>query len=544
MALPDPQPNASLSGWQLPAWLPCVGVWLIATAALAQKAVPEAPTPLSTGIATLVLEGRPAGTVATATVVDGPRFALVPIAVALGVELRVGPLGESHTLIFEDRQIIVGPHQPTLLTVTPDGKNRRDVVRLSRMPIRDAQGLKLSLDALEKALGEPLNYQFTWDGDLRALEISRPELRFLRGAVNLRHSFPSSWVEIDLSESPRYRVERLPGGLEVRLIGDRLETPVPTRREADPFVEDIVVEPDRVRLELADGAVAAEPRLLLRPTVRLVIEVFEGGEAPRAAATDPLRRRRRRSPGVRTIVLDPGHGGSETGAVGAGGTAEAGLTLMIARALRLQLERRLPVRVVMTRTEDVDVPLETRTAIANQNRADLFISLHLNSSFGSRPHGAETYFLSREASDQLAAAVAEAENQSASQASPELDLQMILWDLAQSYHLAESQRFANLVQEELNIALGLRDRGVKQAPFTVLMGAQMPAVLVELGFLSNPEEEEKLQSPAYRAELVDALLRAVSRFKRQVEDQDLAEREGGSSGDDPPAEAAGAKSTP
>ncbi len=518
--------------------------WLLATAALAQHEAPAVPEPLSTGIANLRLEGRAAGAVAVTTVVDGPRFALAPIAGALGVELRIGPLGDSHTLIFDDRQIIAGPHQPTLLTVSPDGSSQRDFVQLTGMPIRDAQGLKLPLDALAIALGEPLNYQFTWDAESRTLDISRPELRFLRGAVNLRHSYPSSWVEIDLSEAPRYRVERLPEGLVIRLIGDRLETPVRTRRESDPFVEDIVVDPDRIRLELAAGAVAAEPRLLLRPTVRLVIEVFEGGDVPLETAAEPERRRRRRSPGVRTIVLDPGHGGTETGAVGPGGSAEADLTLLVARALRLQLERRLPVRVVMTRTEDVDVPLETRTAIANQNRADLYISLHFNSSFGTRARGAETYFLSREASDQLAAAVAEAENQ-ASRASPELDLQMILWDLAQSYHLAESQRFANLVQEELNIALGLRDRGVKQAPFTVLMGAQMPAVLVELGFLSNPEEEEKLQSPAYRAELVDALVRAVSRFKRQVEDRDLAGRDSEDPpGDVPPGEVAGAKGTP
>ncbi len=537
MAVPDSQSTASLAGRQLPVWLLGAVAWLLAAGALAQHEAQEAPVPLSTGIASLLLEGRPAGTVPTAMVVDGPRFALAPIAGVLGVELRIGPLGESHTLIFDDRQIIVGPHQPTLLTVSPDGKNRQDFVRLARMPIRDAQGLKLPLDALEVALGEPLNYQFTWHADRSTLEISRPELRSLRGAVNLRHSYPSSWVEIDLSESPRYRVDRLPGRLEIRLIGDRLETPVPTRREADPFIKDIVVEPDRLRLELAAGAVAAEPRLLLEPTVRLVIEVFEGAAAPLDATASPRRRPQQRSPGVRTIVLDPGHGGIESGAVGPGGTAEAGLTLLVARALRLQLERRLPVRVVMTRTEDADVPLETRTAIANQNRADLFISLHFNSSFGSSPRGAETYFLSREASDQLAAAVAEAENQVASQASPELDLQMILWDLAQSYHLAESQRFANLVQEELNIALGLRDRGVRQAPFTVLMGAQMPAVLVELGFLSNPDEEEKLQSPEYRAELVDALVRAISRFKRQIEDRDVAEHDPESSpGENQPGE--------
>ena len=99
------------------------------------------------------------------------------------------------------------------------------------------------------------------------------------------------------------------------------------------------------------------------------------------------------------------------------------------------------------------------------------------------------------------------------------DLELILWDLAQSHHMSESQRFAKLVQGELNQTLQLRDRGVKQAPFRVLMGAAMPAVLVELGFLSNPDEEKKLQDPEYRGNLISALARAVQRYKAQVENR-------------------------
>jgi N-acetylmuramoyl-L-alanine amidase len=99
------------------------------------------------------------------------------------------------------------------------------------------------------------------------------------------------------------------------------------------------------------------------------------------------------------------------------------------------------------------------------------------------------------------------------------DLQLILWDLAQTHHLAESQRFANMVQGELNQALQLRDRGVKQAPFRVLMGANMPAVLVELGFISNPDEEKKLQDPEYRSGLIQALVRSVQRYKAMVENK-------------------------
>ncbi len=516
---------------------------MLAVAAAAEKR-PEAPEILSTGFATLVLENGREVPVATAQLADGPRFALAPIASALGgrpdveagaepevkpaFRVRIGPLGDSHTLIYEDRQLILGPGQSSLLTVGPDGRSERDVIPLSRVPVRDGHGLKLPLEALEVALGEPLNYRFTWDAESRRLSVARPEAGLLTCAVKLVREYEATRVELAFSRVPRYRVERSPRALEIQLIGDRLETPTSHLGGTDPIVDRVVMTADRVRLELVEGAVAGDPTVPPGLEGLLVIGVFKGTLPAGNNTAETPRRERRPRRRQYTIVLDPGHGGSETGAVGPGGSAEADLTLMIAKALRIELRRRLPVEVVMTRTENVDVALETRTAVANENRADLFISLHFNSSFGPRPRGAETYFLSREASDQQAAAVAAAENAAASdQADPELELKMILWDLAQSHHLAKSQRFANLVQEELNLALGLRDRGVKQAPFTVLMGARMPAVLVELGFLSNPEEEERLQNPVYRAELVDALVQAVSRFRRQIEEQDLAEESSG-----------------
>jgi N-acetylmuramoyl-L-alanine amidase len=203
---------------------------------------------------------------------------------------------------------------------------------------------------------------------------------------------------------------------------------------------------------------------------------------------------------------------------------EKELTLQISRELASRLAQRLGVRTVLTRSEDVNVLHDTRTSLANQNKADLFISVHLNSSLGSGAYGTETYFLSPQATDSRAARAALTENRDSqangtadSDAGAQQDLELILWDLAQSHHMAESQRFANLIQGELNRTLQLRDRGVKQAPFRVLMGATMPAVLVELGFISNPEEEKKLQDPAYRAQLVDALTLAIARYKAQVE---------------------------
>jgi N-acetylmuramoyl-L-alanine amidase len=221
------------------------------------------------------------------------------------------------------------------------------------------------------------------------------------------------------------------------------------------------------------------------------------------------------------VVIDPGHGGTETGATGPGGTMEKELTLLIARTLAERLASELGLRAVLTRTDDLDVGLDDRSAFANQHKADLFVSVHLNSTARGDAHGAETYFLSLTASDERAADSAAIENvvgtEAASPGSEEFDLQLLLWDLAQSRHLAASQRLATFIQEELNRALELPDRGVKQAPFRVLMGAAMPAVLVELGFLSSAAEENRLREPAYRAELVGTLVRAIARFRSEYE---------------------------
>jgi N-acetylmuramoyl-L-alanine amidase len=510
--------------------------WLLAVLcvlpAVAQDAGEAPAVPLAVGNAGVVLAGKAGFTVPFTLTPTGPRFALAPIAAALGVELRIGPQGASHTLVFGDANFLVGPEEPIMVVVPKEGEE--EIVRLSGLPFRDAQGLKVPLDFLERTFGEQLNYRFTWNPERTELIIAPPELRFVDGSISLRHDFGFSFVEIEFSERPRYRVVHEPGALILELVGDRLRSPLRRRNLDDPLVSGIIAEQDRIRIELQPRATAYEPRLRLTPSITLTVEVSAASaEAPPVAERDRKTGREQTREGIRTIVLDPGHGGEETGAVGRSGTKEADLALQVGRALKRELERRLPVNVLLTRNADIHVPHDNRTAIANQNKADLFISLHFNSTFGPWAQGAETYFLSRDASDELAAAAAEEENLSHGGGDrPDLDLQLILWDLAQSFHLAESQRFANLVQEELNLSLGLRDRGVKQAPFRVLMGAKMPAVLVELGFLSNPEEESKLQSPAYVKKLVDSLVRAVIRFKTQMEAREESPGDG-SQGDGP-----------
>jgi N-acetylmuramoyl-L-alanine amidase len=219
---------------------------------------------------------------------------------------------------------------------------------------------------------------------------------------------------------------------------------------------------------------------------------------------------------VRTVVIDPGHGGENPGARGAAGTLEKDVALSIARRLRAELVNARGLQVFLTRDRDLDVGLDERTAIANNYKADLFVSIHANASRARGAKGSEVYFLSYQASDDESRWVAQAEGAAEPAASPVPgDLALILWDMAQAEHLEESSALASRIQEELAVVTGSEGRGVKQAPFRVLVGAAMPAILVEVAFISNPDEEKLLASEAYQAKVAASLARGIERFRKE-----------------------------
>ena len=223
---------------------------------------------------------------------------------------------------------------------------------------------------------------------------------------------------------------------------------------------------------------------------------------------------------LRIITLDPGHGGAEAGAEGPSGLLEKEVTLSIARRLRTHLENRLGIRVVFTRDGDRNLNLDERTAIANNNKSDIFISIHVNASLRANARGSSVYFLSYEASDEESRRVAAAENAPYRPIpnESERDLQFILWDMAQSAYLDESAILAEILQEELLGDAGEENnRGIKQAPFRVLMGAGMPAVLVEVAFITNAEEERLLRTEEFQERLAEAMYRGIVRYKARYE---------------------------
>lgn len=248
---------------------------------------------------------------------------------------------------------------------------------------------------------------------------------------------------------------------------------------------------------------------------------FAGASSPTAADGSELPEppaRRESQDGFRTIVIDPGHGGSELGAVGPSGITEKAVAFDIAQRLHNLIEERLGLDARMTRESDVDRDLEQRTAFANNLKADVFVSIHANAYRGKGVRGAETFFLADQATDDDARRLAALENDPLGlqgPASGDSDLQMLLWDMAQTSHLFESSVLAEMIQVRLNDLAGTTDRGVKQAPFRVLKGANMPSVLVEVGFLSNPDEERLLADPQYRQRVAEQLYESLNQYRRR-----------------------------
>jgi N-acetylmuramoyl-L-alanine amidase len=220
-----------------------------------------------------------------------------------------------------------------------------------------------------------------------------------------------------------------------------------------------------------------------------------------------------------TIIIDPGHGGKDPGAVGYRGTLEKDIALDVAKRLEKKITKNMKIKTVLTRDEDIFLKLGERTKIANENNGSLFISIHANAATDRRASGFETFLIGpnkNEAAVRVAArenAVLELEGFSGKQLTNE---DLIKATIAQSAFASKSEQFAALVQEEIGKRVQGKNRGVKQAGFYVLMGASMPNVLVELGFISNLAEEKKLRSSQYREVLATAIFRAVEKYEKTL----------------------------
>ncbi|MCY4188809.1 MAG: N-acetylmuramoyl-L-alanine amidase, partial [Bryobacterales bacterium] len=243
--------------------------------------------------------------------------------------------------------------------------------------------------------------------------------------------------------------------------------------------------------------------------------------APRAAAaTVAGRLSLTRALGLKLdkVLIDAGHGGHDTGTIGAGGLREKDIVLDVALRLGKLVEERLGAEVIQTRTDDTFVGLEKRTQIANAQGADLMISIHCNAAPQSSVRGIETYYLNF-TSDSWELSVASLENAAANRSVHELE--SLVSKIALEEKIEESRDFATKVQSKLHAGVskhssGIRDRGIRKAPFVVLIGAEMPAILTEIAFLSNSKDEALLRKPSFRQEVAEYLYSGIADYANSL----------------------------
>jgi N-acetylmuramoyl-L-alanine amidase len=448
-------------------------------------------------------ESHPVGTL------GGREFVVSDAARALGFTVASDPGTGVLTVTGQGHQILLGPG-------TAQVPVDRRVVPISA-PARLVGGsLYAPTDFFEKILFPLGGVAGSYDPAKRVWTLTAAGPPPVSIEVAVVHVAPTTQVVLRLSAAAKTATALSEKGFQVRFADTKIDPPFPEKKFDDPLVSAVRFAGDTATVDFREPNVTARAYPLTSPD-RLVIEVGRRAAAP-AAPSEPAAPAPSPAQAF-TIVVDPGHGGTETGAIGPDGLREKDATLEIAKKLAATLPKVLACRTVLTRDTDVLISLDDRTSIANHEKADLFLSVHANSSRAASAKGSETYYLSLEASDKIAQEVAREENQSAAaaaapggdgSANPALDF--ILWDLAQSAHLKESSELAEAIQVELNAVSDTANRGIKQAPFRVLVGATMPAVLVEVAFISNGTEEKKLKSPEFQQAVADAVARAVARF--------------------------------
>jgi N-acetylmuramoyl-L-alanine amidase len=450
---------------------------------------------------------------------------LVPV---FGLTTREDRLAGGLTIIAKGRSIIVTPDQPV---VSVAGR----LVSLAGAPRRQDNRWFVPLDFLSRALGPAI------DTRIEVRRISRliivGDLNVPRVVGRVEAGSADASVTFEITPGVGAKVITDAGRILITFDADALELVLPA------------VPPQELLQALQPGDTPNTVRLATGPkyaihrvstsqpdasSSRLVVELLTAAAAalpipvpsppPTPTPTPPAPdaappANPTPATGVRTVVIDAGHGGDELGAQGKNGTLEKDVTLSVARRLRALIESRLGLRVFLTRDDDRTLALDDRSAYANSQKADVFVSFHANASVQRAAKGAEVYFLSLDRADTESRRMADT---ATGTALPVLGggtrtIDLILWETAQARYLEQSSLLANLIEQSLRSRIEMSTRAVQQAPFRVLVGANMPAVLVEIGYLSNPDQEQQLASGAYQDQIALSVFDAIVKFREHLD---------------------------
>ncbi len=452
-------------------------------------------------------------TLATTTVNEQEYVGLDDLAPMFQLAVREDPLGMV-AVTYRNKTILLTPDEPL-------GSVGGRVVSLPAPVVRNRGRWIVPVDFIGRALALVYDSKLTLRRASHLVIVG--DLRVPRVQVRYETAGPSGRLTIDAAQRAASTISQDGDQLLVRFDADAIDlvnagAPLPgaaaqgliqNMRLADPVTLSFTTGP-------RFGGFKASTQTSDTST-RQIIEVVPAGQpptpeppaAPGLPAPD-LAGLLPSTAAIRTVALDPGHGGDDEGAKGAG-TKEKDLTLTIARRLKAALETRLGVRVLMTRDDDRNVPIDDRTAVANNGKADLFLSLHANASWRPTLAGAT-----------IATAMFEHEAEQTARALPaELvpavggprDVEFIPWDVAQIPHLDQSAAFARAIQEAFKGRVPLATKPLVAAPMRVLEPANMPAVLIEMGYLTNAGQEKQLGDATFQNTLVQSLVDAVMKYR-------------------------------
>ena len=479
-------------------------------------------------------DGRRAVTAATLGEQDMVR--LDEIAAVLQLAVREDRAGNALTVSRGLNVVVLSLDQPLAST---GGR----VMSLSAPPVRDGSRWLVPVDAVSRAFSVVAGMRVEVRRASHLIVVG--SLRVPRVTLLQEQNGAATRVNIDVNPRAPFTISQEPGRLLLRFEADGLDAgPMPAGGGlAESFA---AADPATIAIDLGKGFGSYRSATLPvdAATSRVVIDLIPAGAppqtqppaagsgrgqppspaeppAPTPPGEAPLALPPAAVPGIRTIVLDPGHGGDENGTRGTGGLLEKTVALDVARRLKSVIEGRLGIRVVLTREDDRLVPPDERASVANNNKADLFISLHANASPARSVRGAEVFYLSLEGFNDESRKLAERPDTTAVPilGGGSRDIDLILWDMAQARHLTESSAFAIIAEEELRRRVEMSPNPIQQAPFRVLVAANMPAILVEMAFLSNPEQEAQLSSEAFKNLIVQAMYDAIVRYRARVEAQ-------------------------
>jgi N-acetylmuramoyl-L-alanine amidase len=394
------------------------------------------------------------------------------------------------------------------------------LISLPSPPVREGRSWFVPVDFVPRALAPALGMRLELRKPSRLLLVG--DIRVPRIAGRIEPLGSVTRLTFDVDPATAHVVSQEANRLIVRFEADALDAALP----GSPVPEII----QAVRPHDGPAAIAVDlgPKFASfrtsdvpgdRGAGRIVIDVIaQTTDAPAQPTPPPVEQ----PPLVdlapagtlRTIVVDAGHGGAEEGARGPQGASEKMVTMAVARRLKAAIEGRMGVRVILTRDGDAAVGLDERAALGNNNKADLFISLHANASVRPSTMGAQVFYLSLDEYGDAAERIAHADRD----ALPVFgggtrDIEVIPWEMAQARYIDASAALAQAVESALRARIPMSARPIQQAPFRVLVGANMPAVLVEMGFITNPEQEKQLTSDEFQNAVVQGIVDAVMHFR-------------------------------